>query len=95
MRIGYVIAGVANLLAILDLPYGYYEALRWLVTIAAIALTIQASSRYARGWLLLSLPAFLIWNPFFGATMEKGSWFFLNVAAGLAFLATVKDERLG
>jgi len=28
--------GVASLLAIADLPYGYYEFLRWLVTIAAI-----------------------------------------------------------
>lgn len=94
MNFGYLIVGIANLVAVLDLPYGFYQMLRWLVSIAAIALTIHASSKNVLGWLLLSIPALLIWNPLFGLTMAKSSWLFFNIAAGIAFLAASKDERL-
>ena len=94
MKFLFLGTGIASLVAIADLPYGYYEFLRWLITIAAIALTVRAGEEGNRGWLLLSIPAILLWNPFFGATMAKSSWFLFNLAAGIGFIAASRREEL-
>ena len=94
MKVLFLGTGVASLVAIADLPYGYYEFLRWLVTIAAIALTIRAGEGGNRGWLLLSIPAIALWNPFFGATMAKSSWLLFNFVAGVGFLAASRDDKV-
>lgn len=94
MKVLYLVTGIASLLAIADLPYGYYEFLRWLITIAGIALAIQASSNDAKAWLLLAIPAIVLWNPFFGATMAKSSWLLFNLSAGVAFIVAFRSESL-
>ena len=94
MKVLFLGTGVASFLAIADLPYGYYEFLRWLITIAAISLTIRAGGEGNRGWLLLSIPAVALWNPFFGATMAKSSWLLFNLVAGVGFLAASRDESV-
>jgi hypothetical protein len=94
MKYLYLVTGIASLLAIADLPYGYYEFLRWLVTIAGTALAIQASSNDAKAWLLLAIPAIVLWNPFFGATMDKSSWLLFNLSAGIAFIAAYRSKDL-
>lgn len=90
----YLITGIASLLAIFDLPYGYYEFLRWLISISSLALAIHCIRKDSRAWLFLAIPAIALWNPFFGATMLKSSWFFFNLAAGAAFIAASRSKTL-
>ena len=94
MKLLYLATGIASFVAIGNLPYGYYEFLRWLVTVAGIALALQARTEGKRAWLLFAIPAIALWNPFFGATMMKSSWLFFNLAAGAGFLAAAGNKDL-
>lgn len=94
MKTLYLTTGIANLLALLPLPYGYYGLLRWLVTVACVAMWFQAVDEGKRAWFLLIIPALALWNPFFGATMARSEWLLLNIAAGVAFLAASRSESL-
>jgi hypothetical protein len=94
MKLLYLITGIASFVAIGNLPYGYFEFLRWLVTVAGIALALQARTEGKRAWLLLAVTAVAIWNPFFGATMMKSSWLIFNLSAGAGFLAASANKEL-
>ncbi len=94
LKVLYLITGTASLVAIADLPFGYYELLRWLITVAGIALAIQSYNGNSRGWLFLAIPAVALWNPFFGATMAKSSWLVLNLAAGVGFISASRSDQL-
>ena len=94
MKFLYLITGIASFVAIGNLPYGYYEFLRWLITVAGISLALQANAEGKRTWLLLAIPAIALWNPFFGATMMKSSWLIFNLGAGVAFIAASANKGL-
>lgn len=94
MKFLFLATGIASLIAITNLPYAYYELLRWLVTVASIALIVKSSEQGNRGWLILAIPALALWNPFFGATMAKSSWLIFNLGAGVGFIAASRAESL-
>lgn len=94
MRILLLVAGVASLIAVANLPYSYYEMLRWLVTIACFALAFSATQTGRLVWLVLAIPAAIIWNPFFGLTMAKSSWLVFNLIAGAALIGASNDRLL-
>ena len=76
--------GIACLVAILDMPYGYYQFLRLVVT----AYTAYLSCVYFRdgraeiAWAFAFLA--LIYNPIFPITMTKGAHAIFNVLAAAA-----------
>ena len=94
MKFLFLATGIASLIAIMNLPFAFYELLRWLVTIASIALIVKSTEEGKRGWLLLAIPALVLWNPFFGATMAKSSWLIFNLVAGVGFLAAARDDKV-
>ena len=94
MKFLYLITGIASFVAIGNLPYGYYEFLRWLITVSGIALALKANTEGKRAWLLFAIPAIALWNPFFGATMLKSSWLIFNLGAGAGFLAASANKEL-
>ena len=94
MKLFYLVVGIANFVAILPLPYFYYELLRWLITAACVVMWVQAVEDGKRAWFLLIIPALGLWNPFFGTTMPRSSWLVLNIAAGFAFIAASKSRTL-
>lgn len=94
MKYLYLVTGVASFVAIGNLPYDYYEFLRWLITVAGVSLAIQANKEGKRGWLFLAIPAVALWNPLFGATMMKSSWLIFNLGAGAAFIAASANKEL-
>jgi hypothetical protein len=78
--------GLASAIALFDLPYDYYTMLRGLVSVSAVFLGIFAVLRGQFVWLVLAVPAFLLWFPLFGVSMDKGSWAPWNLLAAAGFL---------
>lgn len=78
--------GVASILALLEMPFDYYIMLRGLVSVSAVLLGVFAVTRRKFGWLAIAIPAFALWFPLFGVTMERESWAVLNVLAAAGFL---------
>ena len=94
MKILFGITGVLSFMALANLPYEFYVSFRWLVAVAAVALVVVANKAGATVWYLLAIPAFVLWFPFFGITMDKSSWIIFNVLAGIGFLAAANSSRL-
>lgn len=88
MLLSYLMAvtGFASLLALFDMPYDFYVLLRGLVSISAAFLGVFAVIRRTPTWLVLAVPAFVLWFPLFGFTMARDSWVVLNVLAAIGFL---------
>jgi hypothetical protein len=78
-------AGLA-LLGILNLPYGYYEFLRWVLTGASILLAVYAWRTEKKAWLALAVPIFILWFPPFQIFMDKSAWVVLDLLAGAALI---------
>jgi hypothetical protein len=78
--------GVASIIALFEMPYDYYALLRGLVSVSAVFLGVFAVIRGSVVWLVVAVPAFLLWFPLFGVTMGRESWAILNVLAALGFL---------
>lgn len=81
-----LIAGVLSLVGIANLPYGYYEFLRWILSVAGVLLAIFSWKANQKGWLLLAIPVFILWFPPFQIFMDKSAWAVLDLIAGLALI---------
>lgn len=81
-----LIAGILALVGIANLPYGYYEFLRWILSVAGVLLAIFSWKANQKGWLLLSIPVFILWFPPFQIFMDKSAWVVLDLIVGVALI---------
>lgn len=83
----YVGLAIILLIAILPLPYGYYDFLRVVVCLTSSALFFCHYINVSiSGWpTFLLLPA-ILFNPFFPINAWKGYWFAVDLYFAAAFL---------
>lgn len=70
-----------SLIALGNLPYGYYTFLRVAITGIAILLSVMAYRALDFGWLWALIPIAILWNPAIPIHLERTTWAGLNVAA--------------
>ena len=80
------IVGLLSLIAVGDLPSEYYLFLRWILSGSAVLVAVMAIRWRGLGWLMLSIPVFVLWFPAFGVYMDKSAWLPLNVLAAIGFI---------
>ncbi len=82
-----VLAGLMCLVAVLPLPYGYFQFLRWLVAIISGVGMMRAFTLgiYALGWCLLAIC--ILFNPILPFHLEKGTWKVIDFVSGGALLS--------
>jgi hypothetical protein len=83
----FVGTGILLLLAIADMPWGYYELLRWAVVVAGVLLIVRSLKVEQTGWTILGGFAILFFFPPFGVSFEKQVWAFFDFAFGIAFIS--------
>ncbi len=74
-------------LAVFDLPYGYYSFLRLAVTAGTIALLVLLRGE-APGWLIGLAVVALLWNPVFPVPLSSEAWLPLDLL-GAAFMGVL------
>lgn len=86
-----------SLLAIANMPYGYYTFNRVALTGLAVLLSISAVKSSASGWLWILVPIVILWNPAFPIHLERVVWAPLNLlaAAGLVACGLLLSRRAG
>jgi hypothetical protein len=89
------IAGLMLLGAIGEWPYGYYQALRWIVGAASIVGVWAFAAKAKWVWVLFFCTAGLLFNPIVPITMERETWLPFDLVAGLALLAAAYMTYLG
>jgi hypothetical protein len=95
---GVILAAVLGI-AVLDMPYGYYQFVRFLVCLAGIAIAVSGRSRMLT---LFGVVAAILFNPLWPIHFTKDIWRWLDGLFAIAFLAIgfavrsprpIKDEE--
>lgn len=92
LRWPFVAAAILSFVAIADLPYAYYQLLRWIVCVAAVvaAMRAHAAGRIIAPWALALIA--LVFNPLIRFHFSKETWAAWNVAAGITLLVASSLE---
>jgi hypothetical protein len=77
---------VALLVAIADLPYGYYQLLRWAVCGIGIYSVYLAYKQKKKAWIWTFGIIALVFNPIFRFHFGKAGWQVIDVMAGIIYL---------
>jgi hypothetical protein len=80
------IAGGLALIGIAELPYAYYEFLRWVLVAASVLLAVYSWNSNQKGWVIAAIPIFILWFPPFQIYMDKSAWVILDLIAGITLI---------
>ncbi len=92
-NIASVMSAVMLLLAIPDLPYGYYTLLRWVVTASAIFLFWVAYKLERKFWLFSMGIVALLFNPIAPIYFDKETWVIIDFIVAILFLISIFKIR--
>jgi len=91
-----IIASVMLFIAILPLPYGYYQLLRLIVCGIGAYIAFQAYKMKKQPWAwTMGIIAFLF-NPLIPIHLDKATWGFIDLVVAVIFLVSIsklKEER--
>lgn len=90
------VLSVMMLLALFNLPYGYYELLRVVVFLGAIYDTYVAYSLYEKltGPTYIFLFIAFLWNPIIPIFLNRSVWNVFNIAAAFALFILRPDPNI-
>jgi hypothetical protein len=77
---------VLSLIALANMPYGYYTFDRVALTALAVVMAVIAVRNQVPGWIWGLAPIALLWNPAFPVHLDRATWAPLNVVAAAFFL---------
>ena len=77
----------ANILALADLPYGYYQFLRILVTAYAVWIAWYAATNDKKAFAYIFGAIAVSYNPIFKIHMERETHQIVNVATAILIIA--------
>ncbi len=89
-RIG---AAAMLLIALADLPYGYYEFLRVIVCGVAAYSAYVAYHANRTAWATTFGMIAVLWNPVLPVRLDRSTWAVFDIAASLLFLASLRVLR--
>ncbi|OHA58991.1 MAG: hypothetical protein A2571_00315 [Candidatus Vogelbacteria bacterium RIFOXYD1_FULL_44_32] len=67
-------------------PYGYYQVLRWVVSLTGVINAHRAYKENLVGWSVIMIILAIIFNPISAVTFAKGTWVIIDVIAAILFL---------
>ena len=85
---------VLLVVALLPLPYGYYQFLRIAITIASGLVAYSCFSEGKQGWAVGFGAICILFNPIIPVHLSKSMWAPIDVAVALVFLAGWKIMKV-
>lgn len=86
-------AAIMCLVALVDLPYAYYQILRWVVCISAIWTAFIARSANRTGWTVALVVIAILFNPIAPIHLERQTWAVVDVLTAILFVASLRSVR--
>ena len=87
--------GLFCLIAIADLPYGFYKLLRWVACIVGSLLAVESYRQERLGWVWAFGIIALLFNPIAPFSFEKEVWRVFDAIAGICFLVRLIRKKGG
>lgn len=90
IRVIALVSVVMLVLAVFEMPYGFYTLLRLVVTAAAAIIAWRALSNQVRPlWAAMMGLIALLFNPFIPVYLTREVWFFIDILVAVVFIAYV------
>lgn len=89
----FILPALMMAVAVLPMPYGYYQFLRLVTVIAAGWIAVYLWSEGRSAWAVAMCCVALLFNPVFRVALERDHWVPLNVIAALLFLTAMVSNR--
>jgi len=93
-KIAAILTGALLLIAIFDLPYGYYSFLRLIVTISAVFIAWLAYQLNNKIWLLVMIIVAILFNPIIPVHFNKEAWVVIDFIVAILFFVSVRWSKL-
>jgi hypothetical protein len=81
-------------IALLDMPYGYYQLLRVVIFCASAYLALTERKRQSGLWLWAFIASALIYNPVAKLALGRDLWGWVNLATIVLFAAHFMKRRM-
>lgn len=81
-----VLAASLLTLALFNMPYGYFEFLRWLIMIIGISIAFEPIARRMRWLFFFGLSVAALFNPFVKVPFEREVWWWIDLSLACLFL---------
>jgi len=89
-KIASQVAAIMSVIAMFLMPYGYYIALRWVVSVAALLTAALAYKNHKTAWVVGAVIAFILWNPITPVYLGREIWLPFNIVAAIFFFMAPK-----
>jgi hypothetical protein len=76
-------------LCLLDMPYGYYQFVRFVGLIGFAILAYQANQQGRRSEMIIYCSLALLFQPFFKIALVKHIWNMVDMAVGIGLLISI------
>lgn len=80
-------------LAIADLPYGYYQLLKWVVCISALWSAFIARSTARTAWVAIFSGVAVLFNPIAPIHLDRQIWAFLDIVTAAVLVVSLWAVR--
>lgn len=85
------IASVSLLISVIpDLPYGYYQLLRWLVCGSSCYGALLAHEKNKQYWKWFFVCQAILFNPILPIHLERNVWLPIDIASSIIFAVSYK-----
>lgn len=85
-----IICSILLLIALFNNPYGYYQILKWVITISSayIANYYFKNNNKKYGWIFVSIA--ILYNPILPIHLIRSTWEIVNIITAIVFAYSLK-----
>ena len=88
-RIIKIVLAVLFFICLLDMPYGYYQLVRFIAVIGFGILAYQANQQQNQTLLVIYCALALLFQPFFKIALGRELWNIVDVIVGMGLLISI------
>jgi predicted membrane protein len=84
-----IILAILFFLCLFDMPYGFYQLVRFLALIGFVLLAFKSYGRQENEMLIMYCGLALLFQPFFKIALGREIWNIVDVVVGLALITSI------
>lgn len=88
-----IVLAILMFLCLLDMPYGFYEFVRFVALIGFGILAYQANGEQKQTEMVIYGGLALLFQPFFKIALGREIWIMVDVVVGIGILGSLVNER--
>ncbi len=88
-----IVLSILFFLCLADLPYSYYQLVRFFALIGFGILAYQARDHQNKTEMIIYISLAILFQPLFKIALERGVWNVIDVIVGLGLIITLFRQR--